>query len=159
MAYPYYNNYPQYNQQPQPQYQSQQMQTAGCMMVPSEEDVQKYPVAPNTAMVFLLQDLSACYIKATGSSMLDAPRIQRYIRDDHTNAPVNAQNTLVQKDTRPVTQGCDRVDNGGTVPGEPGGSDAPESSGGPEDSGSSEQSCSVLQQNAIGYPAEHSQRS
>lgn len=99
MAYPYYNNYPQYNQQPQPQYQSQQMQTAGCMMVPSEEDVQKYPVAPNTAMVFLLQDLSACYIKATGSSMLDAPRIQRYIRDDHTNAPVNAQNTLVQKDT------------------------------------------------------------
>lgn len=99
MAYPYYNNYPQYNQQPQPQYQSQQMQTAGCMMVPSEEDVQKYPVAPNTAMVFLLQDLSACYIKATGSSMLDAPRIQRYIRDDHTNAPVNAQNAPVQKDT------------------------------------------------------------
>jgi hypothetical protein len=75
------------------------MQTAGCMMVPSEEDVQKYPVAPNTAMVFLLQDLSACYIKATGSSMLDAPRIQRYIRDDHTNAPVNAQNAPVQKDT------------------------------------------------------------
>lgn len=98
MAYPYYNNYPQYNQQPQPQYQSQQMQTAGCMMIPSEEDVQKYPVAPNTAMVFLLQDLSACYIKATGSSMLDAPRIQRYIRDDHTNAPVNAQNTPAQKD-------------------------------------------------------------
>ena len=31
--------------------------------------------------------------------MLDAPRIQRYIRDDQTNAPVNAQNAPVQKDT------------------------------------------------------------
>lgn len=97
MAFPYYNNYPQYNQ-PQPQYQSQQqaqmqMQTAGCMMVPTEEEVQKYPVAPNTAMVFLLQDLSACYIKATGSSMLDAPRIQKYVRDDQTNTPINVQNT------------------------------------------------------------------
>ena len=83
MAYPYYNSYPQYNQ-PQPQYQTQQqaqmqMQTAGCMMVPTEEEVQKYPVAPNTAMVFLLQDLAACYIKATGASMLDAPRIQKQI--------------------------------------------------------------------------------
>lgn len=95
MALPYYNNnnYPLYNQ---PQYQSQQqaqMQTAGCMMVPSEEEVQKYPVAPNTAMVFLLQDLSACYIKATGSSMLDAPRIQKYVRDDQTNTQINVQNT------------------------------------------------------------------
>ena len=94
MALPYYNNnYPLYNQ---PQYQSQQqaqMQTAGCMMVPTEEEVQKYPVAPNTAMVFLLQDLSACYIKATGSSMLDAPRIQKYVRDDQTNTPINVQNT------------------------------------------------------------------
>ena len=95
MAFPYYNNYPQYNQ-PQPQYQTQQqtqMQTAGCMMVPTEEEVQKYPVAPNTAMVFLLQDLSACYIKATGSSMLDAPRIQKYVRDDQTNTQINVQNT------------------------------------------------------------------
>lgn len=95
MAFPYYNNYPQYNQ-PQPQYQTQQqaqMQTAGCMMVPSEDEVQKYPVAPNTAMVFLLQDLSACYIKATGSSMLDAPRIQKYVRDDQTNTQINVQNT------------------------------------------------------------------
>lgn len=94
MALPYYNNnYPLYNQ---PQYQSQQqaqMQTAGCMMVPTEEEVQKYPVAPNTAMVFLLQDLSACYIKATGSSMLDAPRIQKYVRDDQTNTQINVQNT------------------------------------------------------------------
>lgn len=95
MALPYYNNsnYPLYNQ---PQYQSQQqaqMQTAGCMMVPSEDEVQKYPVAPNTAMVFLLQDLSACYIKATGSSMLDAPRIQKYVRDDQTNTQINVQNT------------------------------------------------------------------
>lgn len=95
MALPYYNNnnYPLYNQ---PQYQSQQqaqMQTAGCMMVPSEDEVQKYPVAPNTAMVFLLQDLSACYIKATGSSMLDAPRIQKYVRDDQTNTQINMQNT------------------------------------------------------------------
>ena len=95
MALPYYNNnnYPPYNQ---PQYQSQQqaqMQTAGCMMVPSEDEVQKYPVAPNTAMVFLLQDLSACYIKATGSSMLDAPRIQKYVRDDQTNTQINVQNT------------------------------------------------------------------
>jgi hypothetical protein len=93
MALPYYNNnnYPLYNQ---PQYQQQtQMQTAGCMMVPTEEEVQKYPVAPNTAMVFLLQDLSACYIKATGSSMLDAPRIQKYVRDDQTNTQINVQNT------------------------------------------------------------------
>jgi hypothetical protein len=95
MALPYYNNnnYPLYNQ---PQYQSQQqaqMQTAGCMMVPSEDEVQKYPVAPNTAMVFLLQDLSACYIKATGSSMLDAPRIQKYVRYDQTNTQINVQNT------------------------------------------------------------------
>ena len=95
MAYPYYNSYPQYNQ-PQPQYQAQQqaqMQTAGCMMVPSEDEVQKYPVAPNTAMVFLLQDLSACYIKATGASMLDAPRIQKYVRNDQTNTQINVQNT------------------------------------------------------------------
>ena len=62
-------------------------------MVPTEEEVQKYPVAPNTAMVFLLQDLSACYIKATGASMLDAPRIQKYVRNDQTNTQINVQNT------------------------------------------------------------------
>lgn len=84
MAYPYYNNYPQY---------SQQTQTTGCMVVPSEDDVQKYPVAPNTAMVFLLQDLSACYIKATGSSMLDAPRIQKYVRQTDEKAEKNVKET------------------------------------------------------------------
>ena len=62
-------------------------------MVPTEEEVQKYPVAPNMAMVFLLQDLSACYIKATGASMLDAPRIQKYVRDDQINTQINVQNT------------------------------------------------------------------
>ena len=95
MAYPYYNGYPQYSQ-PQPQYQTQQqmqMQTAGCMMVPTEEEVQKYPVAPNTAMVFLLQDLSACYIKATGASMLDAPRIQKYVRNASENVQKQSENT------------------------------------------------------------------
>jgi len=95
MAYPYYNGYPQYSQ-PQPPYQTQQqmqMQTAGCMMVPTEEEVQKYPVAPNTAMVFLLQDLSACYIKATGASMLDAPRIQKYVRNASENVQKQSENT------------------------------------------------------------------
>ena len=75
MAYPYYN-YPQYNSPTQ-----NTMQTSGCVVVPSEDDVQKYPVAPNTAMAFILQDLSACYIKAMGASVLDAPRIAKYIRD------------------------------------------------------------------------------
>lgn len=74
MAYPYYNN--NYYQP------AQQSQATGCMVVPSEEDVVKYPVAPNTAMAFILQDLSACYIKATGSSMLDTPRIQKYIKEN-----------------------------------------------------------------------------
>ena len=47
---------------------------------------------------------------------------------------------VVNLDDGAAVVACDRVDNGGTVPGEPGGSEAPESSGGPEDSGSSEQS-------------------
>lgn len=111
MALPYYNNnnYPLYNQ---PQYQSQQqaqMQTAGCMMVPSEDEVQKYPVAPNTAMVFLLQDLSACYIKATGSSMLDAPRIQKYVRDDQTNTQINVQNTQKNSPDYAVKADIDKI--------------------------------------------------
>lgn len=85
MAYPYYNGYPQYSSQT-----PQQMAT-GCMIVPSEDEVQKYPVAPNTAMVFILQDLSACYIKATGSSVLDAPKIQKYVRNAPQNASENVQ--------------------------------------------------------------------
>lgn len=81
-------------------------QAAGCMMVPTEDDVQKYPVAPNTVMVFILQDLSACYIKATGSSILDAPRIQKYNREappqqqevptNNTNADYASKSDLEQ---------------------------------------------------------------
>lgn len=93
MAFPFYgyqqpnnNN----NQQMQMQQQNQpQIQTCGCIMVMSEEEVNRYPVALNTAMAFILQDLSACYIKAMGASMLDVPRIARYTRDTTQETPLN----------------------------------------------------------------------
>ena len=91
-AYPYYpqpytQNYtyypiqnqpvPQTTQQPQ-QNQSQQVQNGGFMMVPSEEIVKTYPVAPGNCVTFKIEGQPIVIEKSMGFSNLEAPKIERY---------------------------------------------------------------------------------
>ena len=86
---PYYgqNFQPQQMQQvPQPQQQMQQpaqqpvqqIQNGGFMLVPSEEIVKTYPVAPGNCVTFKIEGQPIVMEKSMGFSQLEAPRVDRY---------------------------------------------------------------------------------
>lgn len=69
---------PQQIQQMQPQPQQQQIQNGGFMMVPSEEIVRTYPVAPGNCVTFKIEGQPIVMEKSMGFSQLEAPRIDKY---------------------------------------------------------------------------------
>lgn len=68
--------YPYYQQQPQqPQ---QQMQNGGFIVVPSEEDVMRYPVAIGNLITFKIENQPVVIEKSRGFSQFEAPHYERY---------------------------------------------------------------------------------
>ena len=66
-------------QQVQPvQQPQQQIQNGGFMMVPSEEIVRTYPVAPGNCVTFKIEGQPIVMEKSMGFSQLEAPRIDKY---------------------------------------------------------------------------------
>lgn len=64
--------------QPVQQPQQQQIQNGGFMMVPSEEIVRTYPVAPGNCVTFKIEGQPIVMEKSMGFSQLEAPRIDKY---------------------------------------------------------------------------------
>lgn len=87
--YPAYNAaaYP-YTATPQitPQVQNQQNTSAqgeplnngGFIVLPSEEDIKKYPVAPGNLVTFKIENKPVIIEKSMGRSPFDAPHYERY---------------------------------------------------------------------------------
>ncbi len=82
-----YNPQQAYNQQPMviPQTQQQtqppqqmQIQNGGFMLVPSEDIVKTYPVAPGNCVTFKIEGKPIVMEKSMGFSQLEAPRVDRY---------------------------------------------------------------------------------
>lgn len=91
-------NYPQYPMAyvpypyPQQQQQSQQaqpLQNAGFILIPSEEDAYRYPVALGKCMTFKVENEPIVIEKSMSFSQLDNPKIDRYrlVREDIVDEP------------------------------------------------------------------------
>lgn len=93
--YPGYIPYtaPQIMQQNQQSYypQSQQIQNGGFVFVQSEDEAQRYAVAPGTSVTFKNVNSPYLYEKTMGFSQLDRPNFKRYRLIDETEQPQTAQ--------------------------------------------------------------------
>ena len=73
-----------YYQQPyqqaiqQPIQQPQQMQNGGFVVVPSEDDVLRYPVALGNLVTFKIENQPIVIEKSRGFSQFEAPKYERY---------------------------------------------------------------------------------
>lgn len=76
LNYPQY--YPQYQQPIQQQIQQPQIQDGGFMVVPNENIVNTYPVAPGKCITFKIEGQPIVIEKSMGFSQLESPRIDRY---------------------------------------------------------------------------------
>ena len=72
-AYPTQMNVNPTQQNVQPQYQS-----GGFMVIPSEDMVKNYPVAPGNCVTFKIEGKPVVMEKSMGFSQFESPRIDRY---------------------------------------------------------------------------------
>jgi len=98
--YPGYIPYtaPQIMQQNQQSYypQSQQIQNGGFVFVQSEDEAQRYAVAPGTSVTFKNVNSPYLYEKTMGFSQLDRPNFKRYRLIDETEQTAQQQEKPVQ---------------------------------------------------------------
>lgn len=101
MNYPQYY-YPQYVQpmyaQNQQSQQTKPIQNAGFVMVRSEEEAYRYPVAPGNCVTFKVENEPIVIEKSMSFSQLDNPRIDRYRleREDIVETPQIIDSVEVQ---------------------------------------------------------------
>lgn len=69
---------PMIQQQQQQQNTVPQIQNGGFMLVPSEEFVRNYPVAPGNCVTFKIEGKPIVMEKAMGFSQLETPKIDKY---------------------------------------------------------------------------------
>ena len=114
MAYPsYYSPYQMYNpyqmpvsqpqvnqhlQQSQQPVQQQQIQSGGFVVVQSEDEVLRYPVALGTSVDFKIENQPIVIEKTMGFSQLESPRYERF-RLVKEKAPENAQEAQEEAET------------------------------------------------------------
>lgn len=70
-----YNQMPYINQQPQ---QPEQLMNGGLIVVPTEEDVKRYPVAPGNLVTFRIENQPVIIEKSMGRSQFASPQYERY---------------------------------------------------------------------------------
>ena len=58
--------------------QVQQIQQTGFILVRSEDEARKYPVAPGNSITFKDESSPYCYVKTMGFNQLDSPIFERY---------------------------------------------------------------------------------
>ena len=79
MAYPYQQPVPQTVQQPVQQPIQQQIQYGNVVVVPSEQDVDAYPVAPGNCVTFKVENANILITKTKPFSALADPIKERYV--------------------------------------------------------------------------------
>ena len=87
------------------QNQSQQIQNGGFMMVPNEDVVNTYPVAPGNCVTFKIEGKPIVMEKSMGFSQLEAPKIDRYrlVKEDAPETPQERQNDVEKVETKDST--------------------------------------------------------
>ena len=65
-------------QQAQVQQQSDQLNNGGLIVVSSEDDVKKYPVAPGNLVTFRIENQPIVIEKSMGRSQFDSPHYEKY---------------------------------------------------------------------------------
>jgi hypothetical protein len=86
------------SQQAQPQ-QTQQLQSAGFILIPTEEDAYRYPVALGKCMTFKVENEPIVIEKSMSFSQLENPRIDRYrlVREDIVEEPKAIESVEVEQ--------------------------------------------------------------
>jgi len=118
--YPQYY-YPQYAIQPQPvmmqpqptaqqvqaqsqpiQPQTPPIQNSGFVMVPSEEEAYRYPVAPGNCVTCKVMNKPIVIEKSMSFSQLDNPKIDRYrlVREEVVDEPKSVETVEVENDAQ-----------------------------------------------------------
>ena len=82
MTYPSYYNWGQgitpVQQTPIAQQPPSQPQNGGLIVVPGEDDVVNYPVAPGYTMTFVDSNFTHLYAKTASTTQFDPPRYKKY---------------------------------------------------------------------------------
>lgn len=91
MSYMPYQYYPMQAQQT-PIQQTQQAQNVGFILIPTEEDAYRYPVALGKSMTFKVENEPIVIEKSMSFSQLENPRIERYrlVREEVVEEPIEA---------------------------------------------------------------------
>lgn len=95
MPYPYSQQMPMQmpmqaqQQQAQQSQNTQPLQSAGFILIPTEEDAYRYPVALGKCMTFKVENEPIVIEKSMSFSQLDNPKIDRYrlVREEVVDAP------------------------------------------------------------------------
>lgn len=89
-------------QQQQTQYPMAQQ--SGFVRVRNENEARMYPVAPGNSVTFIDETGPYCYTKTVNMGQLDRPVFEKFrlIKEDDTQAPVEAPQRTVEAPQRPV---------------------------------------------------------
>ena len=98
-------NYPFYNQNQQPQ--------VSFMSIRGNEIAVNYPIAPNNTIIFRDETAPYIYVKSMGSSPLERPTFDSYVREDTISQEKTAEDTSVitkiQEDIRGIIDDIDGI--------------------------------------------------
>ena len=67
---------------------TQQIQSGGFMVIPNEDMVRNYPVAPGNCVTFKIEGKPVVMEKSMGFSQLESPRIEKYRLVKEENEPI-----------------------------------------------------------------------
>ena len=67
-----------------------QIQNGGLVVVPGEDDVLNYPLAPGYSVAFVDSNFTHLWIKTTGFTQLEPPKCDKYLLTKETNTQKNS---------------------------------------------------------------------
>lgn len=100
---PYYQNYPinyQQMQQPIQQPTNQPIQNGGYVIVQSEDEIRRYPVAHGNLVTFRIENQPIVVEKSMGYSQFDTPHYEKYklVKEDMETPSEQANEYLLKSD-------------------------------------------------------------
>ena len=118
MAYPYqqfYQSYPtQFPTQPNAlptQQNTLQIQNGGFMVIPNEEMVKNYPVAPGNCVTFKIEGKPIVMEKSMGFSQFESPKVDRYrlVKEEPEEIKEEVKETINDFDYEEIRTDIDKL--------------------------------------------------